>query len=266
MVEAGRKIFAQRPDKPSLHSLEIWHENFFKQEAPVKTVVLTCDKHAWVVPVFLHFYKKYWPDNPYETEIVTEKYHINGNVFYAGGKSWSTRLLNYIKQSKDDKFLFIVEDHLIRKTVDTERVKIAENLCEGKVGCVRLNNNPHKYFDRHTILADFIGFREYPLDKRFSMTLQMAIWQKQFLFDVLRDNESIWETEGNGSKRLKELKSPLWQILWPETIIIDCDDRGILRKGILEPPVLRWALSELSQDNPEYKILQNQIKRQKEGQ
>jgi len=38
-----------------------------------------------------------------------------------------------------------------------------------------------------------------------------------------------------------------------------------LRKGILRPPVLSWAKSELSEGSPIYKILQDQIERQLKG-
>jgi len=240
----------------------------------MKVAIVTCDKYASLVPVFLHFYKKYWPNNPYQTEIITETeasgfgagdpYAIDYPVFYAGKTSWTSTVLGYLRQSEGDKFILIHEDHLIRKKVNTERVKIAEGLCEGDVGCVRLNHAPHKYYKQHTIKTNIKGFREYPTDRRFSFTWQMAFWQKQYLFDVMRENESCWENEEKGTKRLKKLKSK-WRILWPETNIIDYPPRGLLRKGILQPPTLRWAKSELSEDDLEYKILQNQIKKQKEG-
>lgn len=231
----------------------------------MKVLIITCDKYAWLVPVFLHFYKKYWPDNPYETVIITEKKHIDSDymVYYAGEASWSSEVLSYLRQSKEEKFILIHEDHLIRKKINTERVKIAEGLCEGDVGCVRLNHAPHKYFNQHTIKTNIKGFKEYPTKRRFSFTMQMAFWQKQYLLDVMREGESAWENEEKGIARLKEMNSK-WRILWPKFNIIDYPPRGLLRKGILQPPALRWAKSELSEDSKEYEILENQIKVQGE--
>ncbi len=227
----------------------------------MKVLILTCDKHAQLVHVFIHFYKKYWPTNPYKTEIITQtkKIDCDYKVFYAGKSSWSSEILSYLKKSKEDKFILIHEDHLIRKRVNTKRVETAEKLCEGDIGCVRLNHAPHKYFNQHTIKTNIKGFREYPTDRRFSWTLQIAFWQKQYLLDNMREGESCWENEEKGIVRLKEMKSN-WKILWPETNIIDYQPRGLLRKGILRPPTLRWAKSELSEDSNEYKILENQIR------
>jgi len=231
----------------------------------MKVLILTCDKNSHLVRVFLRFYKRYWPDNPYKTEILTQTKEIKTvhKVFYAGESSWSSELLKYLRQSKEDKLILIHEDHIIRQAVDTKRVKIAEGLCEGDFGCVRLNHAPKKYFDRHTIKTDIKGFREYPIDRRFSWTFQMAFWQKQYLFDVMREGEASWEHEEKGIARLKEMKTH-WRILWPEINIIDYPPRGLLKKGILEPPALKWVKSQLPKNSREYKILEDQIRGQKE--
>lgn len=211
----------------------------------MKIVILTCDKHAWLVPVYLHFFKKNWRDNPYKIEIVTETDRVDGTVFYSKEKSWAGRLIKYLEQCKRNKVLLTLEDYFIKNRVDSKKIRIAEDLCGGDVGCVRLNNIPHKYFERHTTSSDIKGFREYPPDKRYSMVVQMAIFQTQFLLDVLRSGESIWQTEGKGSERLGELKSK-WRIIWPETNIVDyMSDGGLIKKGKPRLSVVQWALMDL---------------------
>jgi len=230
----------------------------------MKIIVSTCDAHAWMLPVFFHFYKKAWPSNPYQTEIITQKKYIDGTVFYTGRGSWSTGILNYLKGARGNKFMLILEDFLLR-AVDAKRVKIAERLCTGDVGCVRLSNDPHKYFKKHTKGSPIIkGFRQYPNDQRFSGAIQIAIFQKRYLFDVLKDRENIWDAERKGTQRLKDL-APKWRILWPEENIFDYPAVGLMRKGILQPQALKWAKSELPKNSPEYKILQDQIEKQSDG-
>ena len=211
----------------------------------MKVIVMTCNRNRWLIPVFLHFYKKYWPDNPYQIEIVTDSKRIRkrGEVFYARDPSWASILIKYIKQSEEDKFLVILEDCLIWEKVDTERVKFAEKLCKGNVGYVRLNNMPGIYFKRSTISTKNKGFGEY-VGGRFAMVLHSSIFQKQFLLDVLREGESVWDTERNGTKRINKMKRR-WRILWPETNIIDYSHVGIMRKGELQEDVVRWALLDL---------------------
>jgi len=209
----------------------------------MKVVILTCNKYTWMIPIALHFYKKYWPDNPYQTEIVTETEHIDGKVFYINDTSWSSRLIKYLKQSKENKFMLIMEEHFIEKKVNTKRVKVAEKLCEGNVGCVRLNHTD-KWFRGYAIRVGIRSFREYPLDKRYSMSMQTAIWQKRYLLDVLRANEDIWQTEIDGSNRLKGLKSK-WRILWASIPIINYTAGGLMKKGRPRLEVVKWALSDL---------------------
>jgi len=195
----------------------------------------------------MHFYKKYWPDNPYQTEIITETDHIDGTVFYTGGVSWASGLINYLKESKEDKFLLILDDYIIEKIIDTKRVGHAESLCEGNVGCIRLNA-PDKWFTRHAVPANACeGFKEYPLDKQFSVSLQIAIWQKAYLLDILRDDENPWQTETDGSERLKKLVSK-WRILWSETPIIKYIPGGFMRHGRVRLSVAIQAFSDLLKD------------------
>jgi len=234
----------------------------------MKVIILTCDKYAWIVPICLYFYKKNWPDNPYEHEIVTETEYIDGKVFYYKNKSWASRLIDHLKQSREDKFLFFPEEYMIKKKVNTKRDKVAEKLCTDDVGCVRLSNGPYKYFSKHTANSLSIkGFREYPLKDRFSMVTHIAFFQKQFLLDVLQYGEDIHQTEDNGSKRLKKLESK-WRILWPENNIIDyTHNGGLMRKGKLRPETLSWILPELLElggiEGEFYRTIQEKISQER---
>ena len=232
----------------------------------MKIIISTCDSYNWMLPVFFHFYKKAWPNNPYKTDVVTEKEKVNfgDDVFYTGGKSWGSGMLNYIKQSRANKFMLILDDYIIR-SVDVKRIKTAEKLCVGDVGCVRLSNDPRRYYERHTRNSQLInGFRQYPNDQRFCSAMQVSIYQKEYLLDIFRGKENIWEAERRGVDRIKNL-SDKWRILWPEENIFEYNSIGLMRKGILRPPVLRWAKSNLSEDSLEYKSLQDQIQRQLKG-
>ena len=232
----------------------------------MKIIVATCDKYNWILPVFFHFYKKAWPNNPNKTDVITEKEKVSfgDSVFYTGGKSWASGILNYLRQSKANKFMLILEDYIIQ-SADVKRIKIAEQLCAGDVGCVRLSNDPPKYFEKHTKNSPVIkGFRQYPNDQRFNSAVQIAIYQKEYLFDILKDREDIWQSERRGVDRIKNL-SDKWRILWPEKNILEYNAIGLMKRGILRPPVLLWAKSKLPEGSPIYKILQDQVARQLMG-
>jgi hypothetical protein len=208
----------------------------------MKVVISTHDDYAWIVPVFLHFYKKYWPDNPYETVIITENDHIDGTVFYTRGVSWSSGLIKYLKQSDDDKILLLLEDCFLDKPIDTERVQHAENLCNGNVGCVNLKG-PERYRKNHSIKSKVKGFGEYPLNAKYSVSILPVIYQKDYLLDVLRENEGIWKTELEGSSRAGKLKDK-WRLLWAEDPIINFHG-SLLHRGQFRFKHTKWAIQEL---------------------
>ena len=94
--------------------------------------------------------------------------------------------------------------------------------------------------------------------------MQSAIWQKRYLLDVLRYQENAWRAEIFGSKRLKKLKGK-WRILWAKSAIIIYQAGGIMRKGRLEPRVLKLTKAGLKADGTDesmamYKILQDKVK------
>ena len=111
------------------------------------------------------------------------------------------------------------------------------------MGCVRLNA-PDKYYSRHAVESGIKFYKEYPLDKPYSMSMQVAIWQKRYLLEVLQKKEDAWQTELIGSKRVANMKGR-WRILWAKSAVIDYQGGGIMRKGQPALPVVKWALSEL---------------------
>ncbi len=156
----------------------------------MKVLIYSDDNYLWLLPNFLHFYKKNWADNPYQAEFMTETKKVKGEVtFCTGTLSWADRMINYLKSSEEELFLFLLIDYIINKTVDTVRVRQAEDLCRGDIGCVRLN--AHDHLSHFLINVGIEGFKEYPLDKPYPISWQPSIWQKEFLLEFLKKGEKI---------------------------------------------------------------------------
>jgi len=204
----------------------------------MKVVVATCNKYTWLAPIFLHFYRKNWPDNPYETEFVTETAEVRCMPTYqAGNLSWADRMAWYLNQYVGGVFLLLVEDYILTEGVDTALVKRAVDVCTGDVGCVRISEyNPLSRF----LLPNgaISGFKEYPLDKPYSVSLQASIWQKDFFLDILKQRESVWQTELEGSKRVHTLGK---RVLWSDTPAFTYVPHGYMQKGVVDENVERWT-------------------------
>ena len=202
----------------------------------MKVIIPTCDKYLWIAPTFLHFYKKNWPDNPYQTEYVTEIIKVEGVPTFCVGKlPWADRIMKYLAFYKEEKFLLILDDCVLTSKVDTVKIKEAEKLCTGSIGCVRLSANSTR---RHFLFDVGIpGFKEYPLDKPYLISTQAAFWQKDFFLDCLKKGESIWQTETEGSKRICKSKK---RVISSDVPIISHHHGGYIRKGKIVKSVSEW--------------------------
>lgn len=205
----------------------------------MKVVVFSCDSYSWLIPIFSHFYERYWPDNPYKTEFVTETKKIDGVTTFCTGKiPWADRAIKYLESLEDETFLLLLEDYIINATIDTNKIKMAESLCRGDIGCIRVYPH-HKRLSKLLIDAKIEGFKEYPLDKPYSVSLESAIWQKEFFLEFLQRGENIWQTEDSGSIRVQKSKK---KIIWADIpIITHCRPGGYMKKGRVYGRVEEWV-------------------------
>ncbi len=212
----------------------------------MKVVIFSCDSYSWIVPTFLHFYKKNWPDNPYETVVVTETeasgfgagdpYAIDYGVFYAGKIPWSDRAAKYLNSIDDETFLLFLEEYILNERVNTDEIKRADNLCVDDIGCVRL----HAYNSWSSFLFDskIKGYKEYPIEQRYSVSHQSSIWQRRLFLDILKRGESNWQMETEGSKRFHKFGK---RIIWKDTPIINYHPCGYMRRRKVVKSEEQWV-------------------------
>ena len=203
----------------------------------MKIVLYTYDKGRWLIPIFWHFYKKNWKDNPYKIDIITEteKIWFGDSVFYHGETSWVDGMIKYLRQLDDDKVLLIGDDFILTNKVNTKIIKNAKKVCKDNVGCLKLTyQNRYKEF---LINTEIKGFKEYPLDKPYSMSFDAAVWQRDFLISILKSGESIWQTEIKGSKRIQELGK---KVLWSDNTAMEYFLGGCMCKGNPKEKEMEW--------------------------
>lgn len=203
----------------------------------MKVVVFSCDMYLWLMPIFLLFYRRNWPDNPYQTELVSETEEVKGITTFCPGKlPWANRVIKYLESFNEETFLLLVEDYILNGTVDTNIVRKAESLCMGDIGCVRLH--AYNYLSHHLIDTGIEGFKEYLLDKPYAISLQASVWQKEFFLEFSRKGESIWQTETEGTKRVRNSKK---KVIWTDLPAINYYPCGYMSKGVVKAEVAQWV-------------------------
>ena len=64
--------------------------------------------------------------------------------------------------------------------------------------------------------------REISKGADYRLSLQAAVWDKQTLLELLREGESAWELELNGTKRTNDLGAPFLSVIGDSSIPYFC--------------------------------------------
>ena len=196
-------------------------------------IVCSCDKYADVARIFVAFFRKFWPDCPFESILVTETLPVDGfdNVVFAGrGRTWCDNLALALKKIASPYVLMLMDDYLIDSPIDTKL--IMRRLEEAKrfdVATFRLNPNPPGR--RPWPGSDLM---EMPKNIAYCVTCQTSIWNREFLLGLAEKNESAWEFERRGSFMVGGERRPFLVTPEKEFPFIDAVHKGYWEKKGLE--------------------------------
>ena len=192
-------------------------------------LVCSCDKYTDVLGPFSVLWRKFWPDCPFETVLVTETAEPAGfdRVICAGkGKPWCENLAIALKEIVTPYILMLMDDYYLESSVDT--AQILRRLDETKkfdAASLRLNPKP----PGRTSCLD-TDLLEMPKDVAYCVTCQTSIWNREFLLGLAERNKSAWEFERYGSFMVGDEKRPLLVTPTKEFPFVDAVHKGYWEK------------------------------------
>lgn len=171
-------------------------------ENKVALIVLSCDKYADMWDIFFGYFFKNWPDCPFKVYLVANKMsyaHSRVTTLQSGEDlDWSSSLRKCISQITEECLFFIYEDALISKKVNTSEISNYYKIfIDQSLNYLRLRPSPRPDIK----ISKNIGVIER--ESVYRTTLFLSFWKKPFFLDMLRDGESAWEFEVNGTVRSK---------------------------------------------------------------
>lgn len=190
-------------------------------------LVASCDKYADVLGPFAALWKKFWPDCPFETVLVTETAPSAGfdRVVRTGrGKCWCAMLAEALDQIATPYVLLLMDDYFLTARVETARV--LRRLAQAKAfdaASLRLNPNPP---GRRPFGAPADALLEMPKNVAYCVTCQAGIWNRRFLRGLAARNRSAWEFERLGSFMLAGEPRPLLVAPTKELPFVDAVHKG----------------------------------------
>jgi hypothetical protein len=172
----------------------------------VTLLVSTFDGYSMCWKPFCYGLSKYWPNHPRKLKFITNwKEPEHGAAIKVGkDKGWSENLLAALKEIDTPYLLYAQEDYWIDRLVPDDCINSYLSFLEsGQADYIRLYPVPPPDMD-------------FPPDPRLGVmspgaqyrtSLQMALWRKEILQDLLRPRETAWQFEVKAGDRSKKYGS-----------------------------------------------------------
>lgn len=168
----------------------------------LKVCITTSDRYHHLLPVFFYLYGRYW-NEPFDlVGHAKPDCELPENCTWVsmgpqtGPKDWSTGLRRYFEQ-QPDSFVWMMEDTLLKATVDRHKLNMWGAYCIGKVGRIDLTNDmvkrPHERLQYGSSFVDDV-YMALP-DTKYRQSTQPAIWNRNFLLRYMTDGLTPWEFE-----------------------------------------------------------------------
>ncbi|HOS48121.1 MAG TPA: hypothetical protein PLG57_05765 [Bacteroidia bacterium] len=215
-------------------------------------LVVSCDRYSDMWEPFFDFFKLFWSNCPFNVYLSTNYKTPNiDNVSVLNcnfSSDWSSELLSVIEKIPEKNIILFLEDYFIREKVDND-VLMSYLDCFNdrkaaymKLGCFSSKYNelwPYKTLDSNPKVG--------VIDKtaKYLVCLQLTLWDKSFLKELLIKGESPWQFEINGSRRCEQsdreflcVKESKFRLDVHGPIVYLC---GAITQGVLMRDAIRMA-------------------------
>jgi hypothetical protein len=177
-----------------------------ENEKPECSVLVTsCDAYFDLWEPFFNLFWENWPDCPYPVFLSTnhrEFQHPRVMTLRAGReRNWTNQLRCQLERLDTPYVLMSLEDFFLRRPVSTIKVQEclhALSTLHGHMLRLVCRPGPDRPVSGHP------GIGSIDPGAPYRVSTQAAIWNRQSLLTLLREDESIWDFEIRGSDRSRE--------------------------------------------------------------
>lgn len=181
-----------------------------------KICCLTNDKASWSINPFSYLFNKFW-SNEQLVDIVgfnKPSFNLSDNFNFISIASdnwpsnmWTNQLFTYLGRIEEDYVILFLEDYWLDKPVNIECVEAMVDYIQTDNSILRIDLTNDRSQHNTAILHDqYLGYEiiRTPANTRYQMSFQVGCWSKKRLLEVLVPNEDAWQTEIEGTKRLRK--------------------------------------------------------------
>lgn len=177
---------------------------FSTQPARLAIVVASCDKYSDLWDANFELFFKNWPDCPYPVYLVANHKcceHPKVRTLLAGDDlDWSTTISRAIASLQQSHLLFWMDDFFLVGRVDNIKIaRLYKQVVEKSYAFLRLRPYPPP----PNWSVEGVG--KLSKEANYRVSLPVTIWSVHTLRQIIKEGESAWEFEINGTERSRML-------------------------------------------------------------
>jgi hypothetical protein len=176
----------------------------------------SCDAYSdlWQ-PFFTQFFR-HWPDCPFQVCLGSNRQRYDDSrvttITADHGNNWTNRVRAQLQTIQTPYVLMILEDFFLRsrvRTADVLECLAFIDACHGHMVRLVPRPSPDDPVPGHPALG-----RVRP-GSPYRLSTQAAIWRRETLISLMRDDESIWQFELDGSPRSAAMADGFYAVWKP---------------------------------------------------
>ncbi|MEN9614143.1 MAG: hypothetical protein RLZZ347_450 [Candidatus Parcubacteria bacterium] len=223
-------------------------------------VVSSCDKYADLWEPFFTLFFRYWPDCPFPVHLISNTKVYNDprvkTVLVGDDKGWATNIKTILSQYTEEYVLYLQEDYLLQSKVDTKKIEsVLSYMASNDIAVTRLIGLPDPTHPHNNPF----GLYEVKKGEPYRVSLQGSLWKRDIFLGLLKDGESGWEMEREGSVRSTFLNGTFLSArkAFP---VVDYYYYTAIKKGKWMPGALRLLRREKIQVDPSQRGVHSRVK------
>ncbi|MBN1679715.1 MAG: hypothetical protein JW966_05450 [Anaerolineae bacterium] len=182
--------------------------------------VMSCDAYADLWSPFFSLFFKYWPACPYPVYLLANHLDYSDErvttIKVGDDINWAHTFSRGLQAVPEPYVLLLLEDYLFEAPVDSARIEaLFDYMREKNAAYLRLRPSPPP--DMACPDNDDVG--EISKGAAYRLTTQAGLWDRQILLSLVKEGETPWQFEIEGSRRTDELDRPFLSIRkgisWP---------------------------------------------------
>lgn len=200
--------------------------NCASNNTDITILINSCDLYRDAWEPFIKLFYIQWNNCPYPIVLNSESIEYKGaysdkvRTVLANGmnNTWSKRFRSCLKKIDTEFVLFILEDYFVQNPVAVDVFEHAHSLMQKnkKIGMAALSYG-RKDVDSGEFNDEF--FYSRIIDKKNKIWCRINLYRRDYLLNLLRDHENIWEFEQYALYRAKKLP---WFIIQQKDSVPEC--------------------------------------------